>query len=803
MKIPFWFETIWQDIRLAARGLLRTPGFAFIAVATLALGIGANTTIFSVVQSILLRPLPYDQPDRIIEIHETHPDRGWTISFSHPNFWDLWDQNKSFEALAASTGDAMNLTGFDTPERVQASVISADLFRVLRLPAVYGRTFQPGEDQPDADHRIVLLGNGFWMRRFGGDPAVVGSRIMLDDEPYTVVGVMGSASPFPGQTDVFVPLVRGSNQNRSDHRLFVMGRLKAGVTVEAAQADLENIAAGIGLQDADGPLGIAINPSSDWIAGDQLRTALWVLMGAVGFLLMIACVNLANLLLARVTGRQREAALCAALGATRGRLTSRLLTESLLISLLGGALGVGLAFGGIRLVQVYGPENLPRMDQISLDPRVLAFTLLVSLLTGLLIGLVPGLQMGYSNLLTTLRDGDRGMAGARSQNHTRNLLVSAEAALALVLMVGAVLLIRSFGELQKTDTGFDPTNRLSFQVSLPTSYDTPQTADFLRRFLARLQDIPQVQSAGAVNMAPISGGSVGMGFAQREQMEDEKSVVWSDWRLVTPDYFRTMGLPLLLGENFTDQDQIGNPWKVVISKPLADRIWPGENPIGRRAALWVDPERIAEVVGVVGGMRERGPQADPTLVVYLPYYGAGWPLVSILAHTTGDPSSVVPLIRTVLAEIDPNLPISNVARLDDVVTAAVAGDRFNTLLLASFAGVALLLALAGIYGVLAYSVARRTHEIGVRVALGASPRNVFQQIIWQGMQPVITGTIVGVIAAVGLSRYLSTLLFEIKPTDPITYVGVSLSMGLAALAACYWPARKALSVDPRVALTSE
>ena len=802
-KDPY-IMTLIQDLRFAVRSLIKTPGFTAIAVFTLALGIGANTTIFSVVQSVLLRPLPYDEPDRIVEIWETHPDRGWnSMSFSHPNFWDLWDQNESFEEIAAMNGAAMNLTGFEYPERLAARRTSAGFFRVLRVNPIIGRGFLPGEDQPGGDNQVALLGNGFWMRRFGGDSGVVGQTITLDDTPYTVIGVLPAGNPFPGQTDVYVPMVRGTNTMRSDHRLFVTGRLNPGVTIDAALTDLGAIADGIGLQDEDGVLGVRIASSSQWIAGPQLRVALWVLMGAVGFLLLIACVNLTNLLLARATGRQREFAVCAALGATRGRLTSRMLTESVVLGLVGAALGVGLSVLGIRLVQAYNPGNIPRIAEVGINHWVLGFTLVAALVTGVITGLVPGLQMPYGNLLTMLRDGDRGVAGNRRQQRTRSALVAAEAALSLMLLVGAGLLIRSFGELQRVDTGFDSNNRMTFQVSLPGSYGNEQATEFLSQFLARVNEIPQVHAAGAVNMRPIAGGSTGMGIATEDRMNDESAVTWVDWRMVTPDYFRTMGLPLIRGRNFTDRDRIGDPWQALISQQLADLLWPGEDPIGRRAALWTDPERLAEIIGVVGGMRERGPQADPTMVVYIPYYGAGWTPVTFMVHTAGDPGAVIPTLRTVLAEIDPNLPISNIAQMDDLMSNSVAGNRFNMLLLGIFAGVALLLALTGIYGVLAYSVTRRTNEIGVRVALGASHGNVLRQIVLQGMRPVVVGIVIGVAGAVGLSRFMSTLLFGVAPTDPVTFAGVAVLLAMAALGACYLPARKALRVDPVAALREE
>lgn len=798
------FAYVSQDLRLALRSLIRSPGFTGIAVLTLGLGIGANTTIFSVVQTVLLRPLPYHDPDRIVEIYETHPERGWTeMAFSHPNFWDLWERNETFESFAALTGGAMNLTGFEYPERLSVRWISADFFRVLGVKPQYGRAFLPGEDLPGANNRIALLGNGLWMSRFGGDPGVLGTSITLDGIPFTVVGILPPGEPFPGTADVYLPLTRGSNTVRNDHRLMVAGRLKPGITVEAAQADLETITAAIGNLDADGPLGVRIVPSAEWIADSQLRTALWVLMAAVGFLLMIACVNLANLLLARATGRQRETAVCAALGASRGRLTARMLTESVLLGIAGGGLGVALSVLGIRLVHAADPGGVPRLAEVGINPWVLAFTLGAALTTGLVTGLVPAFQTPYGNLLTSLRDGDRGVAGNRGQNRIRSVLVAAEVALSLVLLTGAGLLIRSFTELQRVDTGFATEDRLTFQVSLTGSYDGDETSQFFTQFVSRLENLPNVQAAGAVNMTPLVGGSVGMGIATEARMQDESAVTWVDWRLVTPDYFRTMGLPLLRGRNFDDRDRGGDPWRVVISQQLADRLWPGEDPVGRRAALWVQPDRVAEVIGVVGGMRERGPGEDETMVVYIPYLGATWSPVTFVVHATANPGALVPAIRAALAEVDPDLPLTNVASLDELVDSSVAGNRFNMLLLGIFAAVAMLLALAGIYGVIAYGVTRRTSEIGVRVALGASHRRVLRQIVGQAMRPVVAGIVLGLGGALAVSTFLSTLLFGIAATDPVTYATVAVVLGAAALVACYVPARRALRIDPKVALAAE
>jgi len=580
------------------------------------------------------------------------------------------------------------------------------------------------------------------------------------------------------------------------------------VTVPVARADLERVARILEEQypEVNTGLGIDIAPSSDWIAPDQLRAALWVLMGAVGFLLMIACVNLANLLLARSTGRTKETAVRSALGANRARIAWQVLTESLLLGALGAAAGVLLAAGMIELLRAFDPGSIPRIYEMGINGRVLAFTVAAALVTGVISGLVPAFQAPYSNIVAALRDGDRGVAGNARQKRVRSALVVVEVALSLMLLVGAGLLIRSFNELLNVERGFDAENRVVVEINLPAQDGEMNPVDRLfNEFLPRIEALPTVQSASAVNMRPISGGNVGMGIVAASGAEDpDQPVPWAGWRMITEDYFQTMGVSLLKGRTFTPQDIIGEPWRVIISERVAELLWPGEDPLGRQAILWKGQNDFpAEIIGVAADMRERGLGADPTLVVYMPYYGAGWNPVNFVVHTTGTPTDVVPQLRAILADIDPNLPIANVQTLDEMVQGSVSVSRFNSLLLGVFATVALLLALAGVYGVLAYTVRQRTSEIGVRLALGAGDGEILRLVVRQGMGPVLVGIGIGLAGSIGLSRFLASLLFGIAPTDPTTYIAVPLLLAAAAMIACCVPALRAVRIDPLVALRDE
>jgi putative ABC transport system permease protein len=757
---------------------------------------------------VLLRPLPFPQSERIIQVWESRVDRGWTRASMNPaNFWDFRDQNQTLEDLTALFSRSVVLTGLGFPERIDGASISAGFFRVLGVEPVLGRTFARGEDQPGGDTKVALLANDFWRGRFGGDPNIVGTALTLDGETYTVVGVLPPGDPWLSTADVFVPFVRQPDADRVGFYLAVIGRMKPGVTQEMARSDLEAVARRLEERypEANTGIGVDLAPASDWVADDDLRRALWVLFGAVGFLLLIACVNLANMLLARATGRTRETAVRAALGADRRRITRQVLTESLVLGLFGGGVGLLFAIWGIDAVKAFDPGGIPRLDQIGVNPWVLIFTVAIGIATGLLSGLMPAIQLPATDLAMALREGHRGLAGGGSQKQVRNALVAAEVALSLMLLVGAGLLIRSFGELMGVERGFQTDSRLLVAVAMPGSYDAQRRGEVRDRFIERIEGISAVRSVSAVSSRPLGGGSTGMGIGAAGQPDDPNAQVpWAQWRLVTSDHFRTLGIPLLKGRTFDERDQIGAPWRAIISQRLAELLWPGEDPIGRTAILWKGQEDDeAEIIGVVGDMREVRLEADPTLAVYLPYYGAGWSPMHFVIHTAAEPTALVPTLRSMLAEIDPNLPISDVESMDEIVANSVATRRFNMLLLTVFAGVALLLALAGIYGVQAYSVTRRTSEIGIRVAMGARPAQVIAQVVGQGMRPAVLGIVVGVAGAFALSRLMSSLLFGVAPSDLLTYALVAALLAAAALLSCYVPALRALRIDPVNALREE
>ncbi len=797
-----------QDLRFALRTLRKRPDFTAVALITLALGIGANSAIFSVVHTVLLQPLPFEEPDHLVQIWESRLDRGWERASVAPgNFWDFKDMNRSFEDLGVFAGQSMNLTGGEFPERITAGRVSAGFFSILGVQPVLGRTLIAGEDDPGRNNQVAMLGYSFWQSQFGGDTGVLNESLMVDGRSFTIIGVLPRGEPWLNISDIYIPYVRDLNATRSSFEVAVIGRLLPGVTFDTALADLNAVAQRLEetYPEEDKGIGVTMGPASEWVADDDLRLALVVLFAAVGCLLLIACVNIANLLMARATARHREMALRAALGAQRSRIIRQVITESLLLGIIGSVLGLLLAGGMIRLIQALNPDGIPRIADIGLNGTVLGFTVVVGLLAGVLSGLLPALQIPYAGSAVALRAGDRTSTGSRSAKRLRNVLVAAEVALSLILLVGAGLLVRSFGELLGVDRGFATENRLVFTVNMPDDWDRMHHSAVRNDYLERIKTMPQVISVAAVNMRPLIDGSTGLGILpEGHPPEAEANIPWASWRMITPDYFQSIGIPLLRGRIFTEDEEIANPWRVIISQRLADELWPGEDPIGRTALLWKGQgDRPAEVVGVVGNMAERGLDAGPTLATYIPYLGADWSPMHIVVHTTVAPEAIVPDLRAILADIDPDLPISNITNMDEMVGISVAARRFNMLLLTIFSGVALFLALAGIFGVQSYSVTRQTAEIGVRVALGANNRQVLDHIIRGGMRPALIGVVVGVLGALLLSRLMAGLLFEIRAGDPITYLAVAVLLTITAYLSCYLPARRALRIDPVVALREE
>lgn len=796
------------DFRQAIRNMRKNLGSTLLAVLMLAVGIGATTAIFSVFYSVLLQPLPFPEPARLVNLWESRTANQWNqATFTEANFWDVQARNRTFEGIASYHSLTANLISSGEPEQIVGGSISASFFHVLGVKLVAGRDFLPEEDQPGHDNNVMLLGNKFCKTHFNGDPQIVGKTVRLNDKSYTVVGVLPPGEPWLDAADVFVPFVRRANPDRDSFEFQVIGRLKDGVSLQAAQADLRAVASSLAkdFPKEDKGMGIVLTSSDTWLADGDLRTKLWVLLGAVGFLLLIACVNLANLLLAKATGRTREIAVRVALGARRARIFRMVLTESLVLGFTGAIFGVFLAMAALAAIKNANPGGIPRIDEVGVNPWVLAFTLLAAVFTGILSGLVPAFQAPYKQIVAGLREGERSQAGSRAQKRLRSVLVAAEVALSLMLLVGAGLLIRSFDRLLRVDRGFQSENRLLVAVNIPRSYK--ERADgLINAYLDRVSTLPGVESVAAMTSRPIVGWDPGMGIAAAERPDGDSSghFPWAGWRLVSGEYFHTMGIPLLKGRTFNQHDQMGKPWRVMVSKRLADTLWPGEDPVGRQALLWKGQDGSpAEVIGVVGNQRERGLDADPTLTVYIPSYGSGAREVQFAIHTAGNPASLTNSLRSILKELDPNLPLSKIQTLDEVVSQSVAPRRFNMFLITIFAAVALLLALVGVYGVLAYSVGRRTAEIGLRIALGATPRSVLTLIVGQGMRPILAGIAIGMAGAVGLSHFVSSLLFNVKPVDPLTYGAVALLVAVAALLSCYVPALRALRVDPVAALRQE
>ena len=659
----------------------------------------------------------------------------------------------------------------------------------------------------------MILGNRFWNSRLGADPRILGKTLRLNDRAYTVIGVLPPGEPWINE-QTYVPFSFRPDVNRGSWEFSVIGRLARGASVEAAQADLQRIAGALGQSypEDDKDIGFHIEPASTWVATDTTRRALGVVLGAVPFLLLIAWLNLANLLLARGISRRREIALRTALGAGRARLVRFVMMESVLLSGFGAALGLGLAYVALRIIRALHIESIPRLADAGLNPWVLGFALLIAVLTGVLSGLLPALQAPATGAAAALREGDR-QTGSRGQGRLRAALVTGEVTLSFLLLVGAGLLIRSFTQLMSVDSGFHTEDRLLFSVSMPDAYfEKGMGRQFLDRFFARLSASPQVIAAGAVSHRPVEGGNPGMGIASASgQQLSGRNLPWAAWRIVTPGYFRALGLPLLRGRVLEESDKTlwpepGQPVpqrRVVISERLAKLIFPNEDPIGRHATLWKGQSDLdAEVVGVVGDTRERGLASDPALTVYYPY-GRHALTTEFVVHTRGNPLAFAPTVRSIVASLDPNLPVSDVRSFEQVLHRSVAPQRFHTILLGVICGLALLLATTGIYGVLSYSMSRRTAELGLRVALGASRRSILQMTITQGMRPVLAGLALGAIGASWLSRYFVALLFGIKPLDTITYLVVALLLLATALIACYLPGRRAMHTDPAVALRIE
>ena len=802
-----------QDLRYAGRMQLKNPGFTIVAVIALALGIGANTAIFSVVNSVLLRPLPYKDPERLVMVWEDASKFGYPRDTpAVANFVDWRDQNTVFEGMAAIADKSFNLTGTGDPERLEGRGVSANLFPLLGVDPQLGRTFTSAEDQPGSD-KVVVLSYALWQRRFGGDNSIVGKPLSLNGETYTVVGVMPARFQFPTSDDaLWVPIAFTSQQlaSRGSHYLQVLARLKPGTSLEQAQTEMHTIAARLSQQypNSNTDLGAAVTSLHEHLVGD-IRPALLILLGAVGLVLLIACANVANLLLARAAVRQKEIAVRIALGARRWRLIRQFLTESLLLAAIGGVVGLVIAYGGLFLLRAFIPENISQAKQISIDLKVLGFTFLVSMITGVIFGLAPALQAVRFNQTETLKEGGRDSATGSGGKRIRSLLVMAEVAVSLVLLIGAGLLINSFLRLRNVDPGFRADNLLTMKFVLPE----PKYADFERRtafyndLIQRVQNLAGVKSAAVTTNLPLyrQGNSIGISIEGQPPPPPGKENI-AVTRIVSPGYFDTMGIPLLSGRQLSDQDTETTPNVVVISEAMARRHWPGEDAVGKRigAGRIERPEDWIQVIGVVKDVRQFELTADPRPQMYLSYRQAAFfEPRDLVVKTEVDPASLAATVRKTVWEIDKDQPVSNIRTMEEILLASIERQRFSMLLLAIFAGVALILAAVGIYGVMSYSVAQRTHEIGIRMALGAQTSTVLKLAVGYGMKLVIVGIVIGLVAAFALTRVMSTLLFGVTATDPATFTLISLLLILVAAIASYIPARRATKVDPMIALRYE
>jgi putative ABC transport system permease protein len=801
-------ETLIQDVRYGVRMMRKRPGFTAVVVLTLALGIGANTAIFSVVNAVLLRPLPYRNAERLVWVGGNI--RGGTngASVSPPDYLDYRAQNTVFEEFAASTSvpNAVNLTGAGEPERLTGSRVTANYFRAFGVEPALGRAFG-AEEERAGPAPVAVLSDGLWKRRFGGDPSVVGKTLTLDGKAVTVVGIAPPEFQYPAGAELWLPLDSDDPDMkiRPAHFLRPIGLLKPGVTIEQARAETDLIARRLEelYPESNKGWSLTLIPLQEQVVGD-VRTSLWVLLGAVGFVLLIACANVSNLMLARAAARRRELALRTALGASRWRVARQQLTESVLLALAGGALGLLLAWWGVDVLAALGAGDIPRTRDIGVDGRVLAFTAALSVLTGLAFGLLPALRASRPDLNEVLKDAGRGTSGP-GRGRVRAALVVSEIALALTLLAGAGLLVKSFVGLRRVNPGFDPANVLTLRIDLARArYAKPeQAAAFFGELQRRVAALPGVEAAGMVTELPLSGQPNDMYFyvaGRPPQTADQK--VTADFRRVNQDYFRAMRIPLLRGRGFTEQEVAGAAGVVVVNETLARNFFPDEDPLGKHLVIDFGKAEEFEIVGVAGDVRHRSLEGEVYQMMYLPTLRVG--RTNLVVRTTSpDPLALASAVRGEVAAVDRDQPVSAVRTMEEVVSGSVAQQRFRTLLLAAFAGVALLLAGVGIYGVIAYSVTHRTHEIGIRMALGAGAADILKMVVGQGMALALAGVAVGLLAALALTRVLSSLLFGVTATDAATFAAVSLLIAAVALLACLVPARRATKVDPMVALRYE
>ena len=812
VRMGHFLETLWQDLRYGIRMLTRSPVFTTVAVVSLALGIGANTAIFSVVNGLLLRPLPYADSERIVHVWHTPPQESFPgmdrFSVSPANYLDWKDQSHTFEQMAAYGDAGFSLSVGDEPVPVSGATVSADFFSVLRSNAKQGRTFSSEEDQPGRN-QVVVISHGLWQRAFGANPNLIGQALILNSQSYTVIGIMPAEFQFPQEAELWVPLAwdEKERQTRSIHDYAVIARLKQNVSLAQAQAEMRTISSRLEQQYAEENKGwgAVVIPLQEDLVGD-IRPALLVLFSAVGFVLLIACANVANLMLARGANRQKEIGIRIALGASRARIIRQLLTESILLAVIGGFLGLLLAGWGSEMLMRLSSGSLPTHSEIGIDKWAFGFTLLVSFGAGIIAGIAPALQFTKTEMSETLKQGTGRTGGSSVKQRTRKALVISEVALSLILLIGAGLMIRSFWKLQHVDPGFDTTNTLTMSLGLSsTRYsDAQQQAAFFDRVLEQVRAVPGVVSVGATTTLPLAGG----GSTQPFTIEGRPALAVAEQptartRYISPDYFRTMGIPLRQGRFFNDQDRENGVPVVIISEAMAHRFWPGEDPIGKRLTPSFHLQQGArEIVGVVGDVKA-GLDVDVSATMYMSYKQSPRPYMTIAARTASDPQKFIQPISRAIYTVDKEQALWDVRTMEQVQAASVSGRRFNMTLLIIFAVLALVLATVGVYGVMNYSVTLRRRELGIRIALGARSVDVLRLVLGQGLTLTLIGVGVGLIGAYILTQLMASLLYGVTATDALTFASVSAVLMAVGILASYLPARRAAKVDPMIALRSE
>jgi predicted permease len=810
------------DFRYGFRILLRNPGFTLAAIVVLALGIGANTAIFSIVNAVLLRPLPYQDAPRIMQVWHVPPAKSFPgmtfFSVSPANYLDWRSQNRSFEQMAAYGFASFNVGGDERPEAIRGAAVAPGFFSILRVQPVLGRTFSPEEDRP-GQGQVVILGHTLWRDHFAADPGIVGRSVLLDGRPYTVVGVMPPKFKFPAWAELWVPLAWANEKRavRGNHNYMVIGRLKPEVAVQQAKADLGAISARLEQQypEDDKGWGATVVPLREEIVGD-VRPALLVLLGAVAFVLLIACANVANLVLAKTLARKKEIAIRTSLGASRAAVLRQILAETLLLSLSGGALGLFLARFWITLIQKFLADRLPSATEITLDAPVLAFTLFLALFAGILAGLLPAIRFTRTDVNEALKQGQSRGSSDSSRSNTHGLLVVSEVALSLVLLIGAGLMIRSLLRLSSVQPGFDPNNVLTARLTVPgTKFSSPAAQiNFYDQVLRQVRATPGVESAGLIDSLPMNNGGSHQPVAVEGQavvpMADQPEV---DVRMVSPGYLRAMRVPVLRGRDLSDADVAARPPVVFISESMAKRFWPNENPIGKHITLTFFSDVRREVAGVVGDVKQDSlDQTRPVETLYWPLSQLTVPPpseawrsfgMSLAVRTSADPASAISGVTSAVHRVDPETPVVGVVTMEGLISASLSPQRFNVFLLGAFAGLALVLAAVGIYSVLSYSVRRRVREIGIRMALGATPSDVLQLVVADGMKPILLGVALGLAAAFALSRVVTSLIYGVRAADPLTFAGVALLLVAVGLLATILPAYRATRVEPVRTLREE